>query len=168
MRGRKLSNSIAFITESFFRVPKDFRLSCIHFFFNIKVPKNWELQQIVFDRLSDIKSEDVTYIYKEYTAKPYPFLVIDITILADNPLHLRKNFLERIWKLIMTTDDKIIDEKLQYDINREAAKISALSSSKIGKYDYITGEEILSSDENRMIKQAKFTYEKQTKTIKHY
>ena len=68
----------------------------------------------------------------------------------------------------MTIDDKIIDEKLQYDISREAAKISALSSSKIGKYDYITGEEILSSDENRMIKQAKFTYEKQTKTIKHY
>ena len=67
----------------------------------------------------------------------------------------------------MTIDDKIIDEKLQYDISREAAKISALSSSKIGKYDYITGEEILSSDENRMIKQAKFTYEKQTKTIKH-
>ena len=58
----------------------------------------------------------------------------------------------------MTTDDKIIDEKLQYDINKEAAKISALSSSKIGKYDYITGEEILSSDENRMIKQAKFTF----------
>ena len=58
----------------------------------------------------------------------------------------------------MTIDDKIIDEKLQYDISREAAKISALSSSKIGKYDYITGEEILSSDENRMIKQAKFTF----------
>ena len=58
----------------------------------------------------------------------------------------------------MTIDDKIIDEKLQYDISREAAKISALSSSKIGKYDYITGEEILSSDENRMTKQAKFTF----------
>ena len=42
----------------------------------------------------------------------------------------------------MTIDDKIIDEKLQYDISREAAKTSALSSSKIAKYDYITGEEI--------------------------
>ena len=58
----------------------------------------------------------------------------------------------------MTIDDKIIDEKLQYDISREAAKTSALSSSKIAKYDYITGEEILSSDQNRMIKQAKFTF----------
>ena len=67
----------------------------------------------------------------------------------------------------MAIDDKIIDEKLQYNINREAVKTSVLSSSKIGKYKYIRGEESLSSDENRMIKQAKFTYEKQTKAIKH-
>ena len=62
----------------------------------MKIPKNWELQQIVFDHSSDIKSKDVTYIYKEYTAKPYPFLVTDITIVTNNPLHLRKNFLEKI------------------------------------------------------------------------
>ena len=43
----------------------------------------------------------------------------------------------------MTIDDQIRDEKLQYDINREAAKISALSSNKISKYEYLTGEEIL-------------------------
>ena len=58
----------------------------------------------------------------------------------------------------MTIDDKIRDEKLQYDINREAAKISALSSGKIDKYEYLTGEEILSSDQRRLIEQAKFTY----------
>ena len=45
----------------------------------------------------------------------------------------------------MTIDEKIRDEKLQHDINREAAKISALSSNKIHKYDYLTGEDILSS-----------------------
>ena len=45
----------------------------------------------------------------------------------------------------MATDDKIRDEKLQYDINRETAKISPLSSGKIDKYEYLTGEEILSS-----------------------
>ena len=72
----------------------------------------------------------------------------------------------------MTIDDKIKDEKLQYDINREAAKISARSSGKIDKYEYLTGEEILPSDQNKIIEQAKFTYsplckafEKQTKTI---
>ena len=53
----------------------------------------------------------------------------------------------------MTTDDKIRDEKLQYDINREAAKISALSSWKIDKYEYLGGEEIIPSDQIKVIKQ---------------
>ena len=58
----------------------------------------------------------------------------------------------------MTIDDQIRDEKLQYDINREAAKISALSSGKIDKYEYLTGEEILPSNQKQIIEQAKFTY----------
>ena len=53
----------------------------------------------------------------------------------------------------MTIDDKIRDEKLQYDINREAAKISALSSRKIDNYEYLTDEEILPSDQRRVIEQ---------------
>ena len=72
----------------------------------------------------------------------------------------------------MTIDDQIRDEKLQYDINRKAAIISALSSNKIDKYEYLTGEEILPSNWQQIIEQAKFTYsplgkafEKQTKTI---
>ena len=72
----------------------------------------------------------------------------------------------------MTIEDQIKDEKLQYNINREAAKISALSSGKIDKYEYLTGEEILPSNQQQIIEQAKFTYsplgkafEKQTKTI---
>ena len=72
----------------------------------------------------------------------------------------------------MAIDDQIRDEKLQYDINREAAKISTLSSNKIGKYEYFTGEEILSFDKEQIIEQAKFTnsplrkaFEKQIKTI---
>ena len=62
----------------------------------------------------------------------------------------------------------------QYDINREAAKISALSSGKIDKYEYLTGEEILPSNQKQIIEQGKFTYsplgkafEKQTKTVEH-
>ena len=58
----------------------------------------------------------------------------------------------------MAINDQIRDEKLQYDINREAAKISALSSGKIDKYEYLTGEEILPSNQQQMIEQAKFTY----------
>ena len=49
----------------------------------------------------------------------------------------------------MTIDDQIRDEKLKYDINREAAKVSALSSNKIGKYQYLTGEEILPSNQKK-------------------
>ena len=58
----------------------------------------------------------------------------------------------------MTIDDQIRDEKLPYDINREAAKISALSSGKIVKYEYPTGEQILLSNQKQIIKQAKSTY----------
>ena len=72
----------------------------------------------------------------------------------------------------MTIEDQIKDEKLQYDINREAAKISALSSGKLDKYEDLTGEEILPSNQQQIIQQAKFSYsplgkaiEKQRKTI---
>ena len=75
----------------------------------------------------------------------------------------------------MTIDDQIRDEKLQYDINREAAKISALSSNKFNKYEYLPGEEILPCNQKQMIEQAKSTYsplgkafENQIKTIEDH
>ena len=58
----------------------------------------------------------------------------------------------------MTINDRIRDKKLQYDINKEAAKITALSSKKFAKYEYLTGEEILPSNQQQIIEQAKFTY----------
>ena len=73
----------------------------------------------------------------------------------------------------MTIHDKIKDEKLQYDFDREAAKISAASSRKIDTYEYLTGEAIIPSDQSRTIEQAKFkhfplakAFEKQIKTRK--
>ena len=72
----------------------------------------------------------------------------------------------------MRINDQIRDEKLPYDINREAAKISVLSSGKLHKYEYLTGEDILPSNQQQIIEQAKFTYsllekafEKHIKTI---
>ena len=107
-------------------------------------------------------------IYKKYTKEPYSFLVNDTTLPSDDPARFRK----LIYNKSMTIEDQIRDEKLQYDINREAAKISALSLGKIDKYEYLTGEEILPSNQQQIIEQAKFTYsplekafEKQTKTI---
>ena len=73
----------------------------------------------------------------------------------------------------MTIEDQIRDKKLQYDINRTAAKTSPLSSGKIDTYEYLTGEEILPYIQQQIIEQVKFTYsslgkasEKETKTIK--
>ena len=105
--------------------------------------------------------------YKKCTAKPYSVLVIDATLTSDNPLCFRKNLVERIYKIIMRIDDKIRDEKLQYNINREAAKISALSSGKIDKYEYLISEEILPFNQRQMIEQAKVTYSPLGKAFKN-
>ena len=67
----------------------------------------------------------------------------------------------------MTIEDQIKDEKLQCDINREAAKISALSSGKPDKYEYLTGEEILPSNQQQIIQQAKFNYSPLGKAIEN-
>ena len=67
----------------------------------------------------------------------------------------------------MTIEGQIRDEKLQYNINRETAKISALSSGKIDKYEYLTGEEILPSNQQQIIDQAKFTYSPLGKVLKN-
>ena len=66
----------------------------------------------------------------------------------------------------MTIEDQIKDENLQYDINREAAKILALSSGKIDKYEFLTGEEILPLNQQQIIEQAKFTYSPLRKSFK--
>ena len=65
----------------------------------------------------------------------------------------------------MTIDGKIRDKKLQYNIKREAAKVSASLSGKIDKYEYLTGEELLASDQSRMVKQTKFTYSNLEKAL---
>ena len=94
-----------------------------------------------------------------------------ILCLHQTILYGLENFFENIIK-IMTVNDQIRDEKLQYDINREVAKISALSSGKIHKYEYLPGEDILPSNQEQITEQARFTYsplgkafEKQIKTI---
>ena len=140
IRGKKLNISIAFITQSYFKVPKDVRLNSAHFFI-LKIPNKRELQQIVLNHSSDIDKA-------------------------------QKESFKITYNKTMTIENQIKDEKLQYDINREAAKITALSSGKIDKYEYLTGEEILPSNQQQIIEQAKFAYsslgkvfEKQTKTI---
>ena len=90
IRGRKLSMYIVFITQSYFKVPKDVRLNTTHFFI-MKIPNERELQQIALNHSSDIDFKDFVKIYKKYTDKPYSFLVNDTTLASDNPLRFRKN-----------------------------------------------------------------------------
>ena len=108
-------------------MPKDVRLKSTQFF-TIKIPNKRELQQIGLHHSSDIDFRDFIKIYKKCTAEPYCFLVNDTTLPSDNLLRFRKNLLKQIYNNITTMDDQIKDEKLQCDINREASKISALSS----------------------------------------
>ena len=93
IRGRKLNISLVFITQSYFKVPKDVRLNTSHFFI-AKIPNKRELQQIATNHSSDISTKDFINIYRIYTIESYSFLVNDTTLASDFPLRFRKLFLE--------------------------------------------------------------------------
>ena len=95
IRGRKLNISLVFITQSYFKVPKNVRLNTTHFFIT-KIPNERELQQIALNHSSDISTKDFIKTDKECAAELYYFLVNDITLASDNSLRFRKN-LFNIW-----------------------------------------------------------------------
>ena len=90
IRSRKLNISLVFITQSYFKVPKDVRLNTSHFFI-AKIPNKRELQQIAINHSSDINTKDFANIYRKCTAEPYSFLVNDTTLASNKPLRFRKN-----------------------------------------------------------------------------
>ena len=90
IRGRKLNIYLVFITQSYFKVPKDVRLNTSHFFI-AKIPNKRERQQIAINRSSDINTKDFANIYRKCTAEQYSFLVIDTMLASNNPLGFRKN-----------------------------------------------------------------------------
>ena len=90
IRGRKLSISLVFISQSYFKVPKDVRLNTTDFFVS-KIPNRKELQQIAINHSSDISTKDFENIYRKCTAEPYLSFVNDTTLASDNPLRFRKN-----------------------------------------------------------------------------
>ena len=97
IKGRKLNIYLIFITQSYFKVPKDVRNKSTHFFI-MKIPNEKELMQIAINHSSDINTKDFIGIYRKCTDKPYSFLVIDTTIPSNNLLRFRKN-------LNITNDD---------------------------------------------------------------
>ena len=114
-RGRKLSISFVFITQFHFSVPKNIRLNSEHYFI-MKIANKLELQLIVFNHLSDIDFKELMNLKKMHS-KTILFLVV-----------VEKNYLEIMQKITMKINEKIRDEKLLYDVNWKAAKISAISS----------------------------------------
>ena len=90
IRARKLNISLAFITQSYFKGPKDVRLNTAHFFI-AKISNKRELQQIAISHSSNINTKDFAKIYRKYTAEPYSFLVDDTTLPSNNPLRFRKD-----------------------------------------------------------------------------
>ena len=86
---------IVFIIQSYFKVPKNFRLNSTHVFI-IKSPNKGGFQQIPYSHSSNIDFKDFMDLYKKCTAKLFSFLVINATIASDNPLRFGKNLLERI------------------------------------------------------------------------
>ena len=93
IRGRKLNVSLAFITQSYFKVPRDVRLNTTHFFI-AKIPNRRELQETAWNHSSDIKTEGFASIYRKCSFEPYSFFVNDTTLASDNPLMFRTLLLE--------------------------------------------------------------------------
>ena len=92
LRGRKLNISLAFISQSYFKVRKTIRLNVIHYFI-MEIPNKRELQQIVSNHSSDIDFKDFMKLYKEYNKETFSFLVNDTTLSSDNLLRFGKNVL---------------------------------------------------------------------------
>ena len=92
IRGRKLNISIVFITQSYFKVPKDVGLNSTHFFI-MEITNKRELQQTALNHSSDIDFKDFMKIYRKCTKEPYSLLVNDTTPPSDDPLSFRKNLL---------------------------------------------------------------------------
>ena len=91
IRGRKLNISLVFITQSYFRVPKDVRLNTTHFFI-AKIPNKRELQQTAINHSSDINIKDFANIYRKCTSEPYSFLVNDTCIKQSLHTCIKQSF----------------------------------------------------------------------------
>ena len=103
----------------------------------MKIPNKRELQQIASNHSSEIDFKDFMKLYKEYTKEPYSLIVSDTTSSLDNPLRFRKNS-----KKIKVVYKKIEQNKSQYNLDRQTAKISPLSSRNVSKYEFLTGKDV--------------------------
>ena len=122
----------------------------------MKIHNKRELQSIATYHSADIDYEDFMKIYRKSTSEPYSFLTIDTTLPANSSL-IFYSFI----KMTLTDELKILDDKIKanlahYDLTREAAKISALLSKELDKYQYLSGEDL--GYKPGVVERAKFEY----------
>ena len=108
----------------------------------MRINNRKELQNIAINHSADIGHKYFIKIYRECVKEPYSFLTIDTTLPSSNPLRFRKNLFGNLYKMTVTDQIKILDRKIkqnesQYHLDREAAKISALSSNNLDKYEMV-------------------------------
>ena len=166
IRCRKLNTSLVFITQSYFSVPKDVRLNSAHYLI-MKINNKIKLQKIAINHSADIDYSDFIKIYRECRKEPNNFLTIETTLPTSDPLRFRilmclKTLVaKQCIKITITDQIKILDRKImlneaQYDLDRKATKVSALTSNNLDKYEYLTGQDLGLKLSN--IEQAKFEY----------
>ena len=97
IRCNKLNISIVFITQFYFRTPKDARLNSTHYVI-MKIQSKKELQNIAQENSGDIDFKDFLKTYKDYTSEPYSCMIIDTTVPSGNPMRFKKNFIELSYK----------------------------------------------------------------------
>ena len=94
IRCRKLNISIVFVTQSYFRTPKDARLNSTHFII-MKIQSRKELQNIAQENSGDIDFKGFLEIYKDYTSETYSCMIINTAVPSNHPIRFRKNFLKQ-------------------------------------------------------------------------
>ena len=158
IRSRKLKMSLVFITQSYFSVSKEVRLNSTHYLI-MKIQYKQELQQNAINHSAGIDYRDFLRNYRNFTRKS--FLTIDTALATDSPMRLERIFRFSFIKMTLTEQVKILNDKIKankvlYDLDRETAKISALSSGGLEKYEYLTRED--SGCKLDVIKKEKFEY----------
>ena len=130
------------------------RLNCTHYVI-FKLNKKRELLNIAINHSSDVDHKEFIKAYRDCTKEPYSFLTINNTKSVDEKF--KKNFSDSlITEQVKILDDKSKSNKAQYDLDRGAAKISALPSKDLQKYEYLTGENLGYKPD--VIQRVKFEY----------
>ena len=142
LRGRKLSVLLVFVSQSYFKLPRTITLNATHYFI-MKVPNKRELQQVASNPSSDIDFKDFMKLYKEYTQDTHFYWTMQLYHQITHYNLGRTYYKIDISEKIKAINNKIGQSKGQYNLDRQTAKISALLSGNISKYEYLTAKDVL-------------------------